>query len=231
MESVGNSPQGHRTLTPESPILPADPPKAVPGTPRWIPIVLAVSLVLIGALAYGHYTKRQQLLKNASDTQQQNQALVGELDKTNSRVADLRGQLQVTLDKLGMTQQDLAHARQLAQEIREQQKTSDESLRSQIGQVQQETTDKIGVVSSALTHTQSDVAATKTDLETPRRICNTQWTIWFDCPQPRRGGGVEATGGTQYLRVQSAKTKTSPARGADSSGGEKTRSEAPPIHH
>jgi predicted nucleic acid-binding Zn-ribbon protein len=136
----------------------------VSGTPRWIPITLVAAFILIGALAYGHYNDRQQMVKNSSDAQQQNQVLAAELDKTNSRIASLQGQLQVTLDKLGMTQQDLAHARQLAQEIGQQQKTSDARLRSQIGQVQQETTAKIGAVSSALTGTQTDVAATKKDL-------------------------------------------------------------------
>jgi septal ring factor EnvC (AmiA/AmiB activator) len=136
----------------------------VSGTPRWIPITLVAAFILIGALAYGHYTDRQQMVKNSNDAQQQNQVLAAELDKTNSRIASLQGQLQVTLDKLGMTQQDLAHARQLAQEIGQQQKTSDARLRSQIGQVQQETTAKIGAVSSALTGTQTDVAATKKDL-------------------------------------------------------------------
>jgi septal ring factor EnvC (AmiA/AmiB activator) len=136
----------------------------VSGTPRWIPITLVAAFLLIGALAYAHYSDRQQLVKNSNDAQQQNQAIQAELDKTNSRIADLRGQLQVTLQKLGMTQQDLAHARQLAQDIRQQQKTSDERLSNQIGQVQQEDTAKIGAVSSALTGTQTDVAATKKDL-------------------------------------------------------------------
>jgi predicted outer membrane lipoprotein len=153
------------TPGPPVPTPPAEPIVEASGTPRWIPITLAAAFILIGALAYGHYTDRQQLVKNSNDAQQQNQALAAELDKTNSRIASLQGQLQVTLEKLGMTQQDLAHARQLAQEISQQQKTSDARLRSQIGQVQQETTEKIGAVSSALTGTQTDVAATKKDLE------------------------------------------------------------------
>lgn len=152
------------TPGPSIPPPPVEQEVVVSGTPRWIPITLVAAFILIGALAYGHYTDRQQMVKNSNDAQQQNQVLAAELDKTNSRIASLQGQLQVTLDKLGMTQQDLAHARQLAQEIGQQQKTSDARLRSQIGQVQQETTAKIGAVSSALTGTQTDVAATKKDL-------------------------------------------------------------------
>ena len=152
------------SITPGPPIPAEEPRVEVSGTPRWIPITLVAAFLLIGALAYAHYSDRQQLVKNSNDAQQQNQAIQAELDKTNSRIADLRGQLQVTLQKLGMTQQDLAHARQLAQDIRQQQKTSDERLSNQIGQVQQEDTAKIGAVSSALTGTQTDVAATKKDL-------------------------------------------------------------------
>lgn len=144
------------------------PPEVVSGTPRWIPITVVAAFVLIGVVAYAGYAEQQELKKTFSDVQQQNQILAAQLDKVNSRLADLRGEIQVTSQKLGMTQQDLAHARQLAQDIRQQQKTSDERLQSKIGQVQQvqqEATAKIGAVSTALTGTQSDVAATKKELE------------------------------------------------------------------
>jgi hypothetical protein len=157
------------SITP-GPSIPSEPPppEVVSGTPRWIPITVVAAFVLIGVVAYAGYAEQQGLKKNFSDAQQQNQVLAAELDKVNSRLADLRGEIQVTSQKLGMTQQDLAHARQLAQDIRQQQKTSDERLQSKIGQVQQvqqDATAKIGAVSSALTGTQNDVAATKKDLE------------------------------------------------------------------
>ena len=67
-----------------------------------------------------------------------------QIDQTNSRVADLKGQLEVTTQKLGFTQAELAQARALAQNIRESQKESDDKLTAQIGQVKQDADTKIG---------------------------------------------------------------------------------------
>ncbi len=61
-----------------------------------------------------------------------------ELEQTNSRVALLRAQLDVTTQKLGLTQAELARARTMAQQIQQDQQSSDAKLVAQIGQVQQE---------------------------------------------------------------------------------------------
>jgi hypothetical protein len=73
--------------------------------------------------------------------------------------------LEVTTQKLGLTQDELARARGLAQSIKKDQQQSDEQLRQQIGAVQADATTKIGQVTTQLNGTQSDVAATKADLE------------------------------------------------------------------
>jgi hypothetical protein len=73
--------------------------------------------------------------------------------------------LEVTSQKLGLTQDELARARSLAQTIRKDQQTSDAQLRQQIGAVQADTTTKFGQVDTELTGTKSDVASTKADLE------------------------------------------------------------------
>jgi len=91
--------------------------------------------------------------------------LAGELDKTNSRIADLKGQLEVTSQKLGLTQDELARARGLAQTIKKDQQQSDAQLRQQIGAVQADTTNKFGEVTTEINGTKSDVQATKADLE------------------------------------------------------------------
>jgi len=156
------------SITPGNPTPPEQVVVTPSGTPRWIPIVFVAVFVLIGALVYIGYGQHMEFRKSLSDAQQQNQVLTAELDKTNSRVADLAGQLDVTSQKLGVTQQDLARARDLAQNLKDQQKTSDAQLRRKIGEVQQDTSTKIGQVSSQLATTQSDVAATKSDLETTK---------------------------------------------------------------
>jgi septal ring factor EnvC (AmiA/AmiB activator) len=134
-------------------------------TPRWILIALVVAFALVGYLLYANHTARQDMDRGLMQANQKAEALSAQLDKTNSRLADLKGQLEVTSQKLGLTQDELARARSLAQTIRKEQKTSDEQLRTQIGQVKQETTSKIGEVSTELSGTKTDVEATKKDLE------------------------------------------------------------------
>jgi hypothetical protein len=73
--------------------------------------------------------------------------------------------LEVTTQKLGFTQAELAQARALAQNIRQSQKDSDDKLTAQIGQVKQDTDAKIGQVSTDLTGAKGDINATKEDLE------------------------------------------------------------------
>src|ERR1700722_16493414 len=136
--------------------------------PRWVILLFVIAFAFSGYLLYANYQDRQATAKNMTEANTKTQALAAELDKTNSRIADLKGQLDVTSQKLGLTQDELARARGLAQNIKKQQEASDTQLRQQIGQVQQDATTKIGAVSTQLTGTQSDVAATKADLESTK---------------------------------------------------------------
>jgi chromosome segregation ATPase len=133
--------------------------------PRWVTILFVVAFVLVGYLLYATYAERQALNKNQEDANRKTQAMAAELDKTNSRIADLKGQLDVTSQKLGLTEDELARARGLAQTVRTDQQKSDLQLRQQIGAVQADTTTKFGQVNTQLTGTQNDLNATKADLE------------------------------------------------------------------
>src|SRR5207245_3865620 len=86
-------------------------------------------------------------------------------DQANARLEEMKGQLDVTSQKLGLTQEELARARSLTQTIRKEQKTSDERLVAQIGQVKQESETKIGQVSTELGGAKTDIESTKKDLE------------------------------------------------------------------
>jgi predicted nucleic acid-binding Zn-ribbon protein len=133
--------------------------------PRWVVLLFAVAFVLVGYLLYASVSENQALHKGLSDADRKTQALAAQLDKTNSRIADLKGQLDVTSQKLGLTQDELARARGLAQSIKKEQQKSDETLRQEIGQVQADTSTKFGQVATEISGTKSDVAATKADLE------------------------------------------------------------------
>jgi hypothetical protein len=134
-------------------------------TPRWVILLFGIAFVLVAYLLYASYADREALRKAADDNNKKAAALGAELDKTNSRIADLKGQLDVTSQKLGLTQDELARARSLAQNIRKDQQQSDQQLRQQIGAVQQDTSTKFGEVATEISGTKTDVAATKADLE------------------------------------------------------------------
>ena len=133
--------------------------------PRWVTLLFVVAFVLVAYLLYAGYADRQAAHKGLDDAERKTQALAAALDKTNSRIADLKGQLDVTSQKLGLTQDELAQARSLAQNIKKDQQKSDANLRSEIAGVQADTSTKIGEVSTQLSGTKSEADATKADLE------------------------------------------------------------------
>lgn len=164
-------------------ITPNIPPNAPPSnegyvfeqapTPRWIPLVVIVLFLGIGALVYVGYNSRVQLQYALSQSNSHADVLSKELERTNSRIAMLRGQVDVTSQKLGLTQAELARARTLAQQIEQEQQESDAKLMAQIGQVQKESDAKFGQVSSDLTGAKSDIAATKKDLDETKKSLTT----------------------------------------------------------
>jgi hypothetical protein len=132
--------------------------------PRWIYAVLIALALLVGYLFYAGYTERDKLQASLTAATNQEQVLSAEIDQSNSRVADMRAKLEVTSQKLGLTQDELARARTLAESIRQEQKDSDAQLVAQIGQVQQNADQKIGAVSTDLSGTKTDLAGTKQEL-------------------------------------------------------------------
>ena len=134
-------------------------------TPRWIMVVFVLAFAGIGYLLYAGNAAKSKLETDLAQAKSREDILSVQIDQTNSRVADLKGQLEVTTQKLGFTQAELAQARALAQNIRQTQKDSDEKLTAQIGQVKQDTDAKIGAVSTDLTGAKGDISATKQDLE------------------------------------------------------------------
>ncbi len=134
-------------------------------TPRWIIVVFVAAFALIGYLLYAGSDTRTRLEADLKQANSKTDVLAAQIDQVNSRVADLKGQLEVTTQKLGFTQAELTQARTLAQNIRESQKESDAKLTAQIGQVKQDTDTKIGAVSTDLSGAKGDITATKADLE------------------------------------------------------------------
>jgi multidrug efflux pump subunit AcrA (membrane-fusion protein) len=138
------------------------------GTPRWIAVLFGVLIVAVLALAYMGHSAQSQLQADLAKAQDQNKLLIAQLDQANSRLADLKGNIEVTQQKVGMTQAELAKARSRAESIRNDQIASDQKLASQLTAVQKESEEKISAVSTDLGGAKKDIESTKTDLETTK---------------------------------------------------------------
>jgi chromosome segregation ATPase len=135
------------------------------GTPRWIILVLAVLVVGMAYLIYAETASRKSLEAAVASANQRADLLAGKIEQADSRLADLKGQLDVTSQKLGLTEAELARARQIAKGVKDQQAESEKELTAKIGEVQQASDAKLSAVSADVTGTKSDLAATKKDLE------------------------------------------------------------------
>jgi chromosome segregation ATPase len=146
-------------------------PESYPYTPRWVMIAFVVVLALIGYLVYALVQQKKQSAQSSDVAAKRAAALGAELDRTNTAIADLRTQLQVTDQKLGLTEDELASARSMAVSVRKDEKkqqVASDALRQQIGQVQQQASTQYGQFNDELNGTKNDVAAERKDLDDAR---------------------------------------------------------------
>ncbi|MEQ1473713.1 MAG: hypothetical protein ABLQ96_07815 [Candidatus Acidiferrum sp.] len=136
-----------------------------PGTPRWIAVLFVVLFAGLAVLAYVGHSQQARLEQDLIKQQDQNKVMSAQLEQANSRLADLKGHLEVTEQKVGMTQSELAQARSRSESIRKDQVAADQKLTAQLSQVKQESEEKIGAVATDVTGAKKDIESTKTDLE------------------------------------------------------------------
>jgi cell division protein FtsB len=136
-----------------------------PGTPRWIAVLFVVLFAGLAVLAYVGHSQQSRLEQDLSHQQEQNKVLSAQLEQANSRLADLKGHLEVTEQKVGMTRSELAQARSRSESIRKEQQASDQKLSTELSQVKQESDQKILSVATEVGGAKKDIESTKTDLE------------------------------------------------------------------
>ena len=135
------------------------------GTPRWIAVLFGLLFAAVAVLGYmGHQTETK-LETDLSKQEDQNKVISAQLEQANTRLADLKGHLDVTEQKIGMTRAELAQASSRAETIRKNQIESDKKLTTELTQVQKDSEEKIGAVATDVTGAKKDIEATKTDLE------------------------------------------------------------------
>ena len=138
---------------------------ATTGTPRWIAVVFIALFLALAGLGYAGYSVHTRLESNLNKAQDQNKLLSAELDQANSRLADLKGHIDVTEQKMHMTQAELANARSRAETIRKDQQASDQKLAEQLNAATKESNEKINAVATEVGGAKKDIEATRSDLE------------------------------------------------------------------
>ncbi len=134
-------------------------------TPRWIAILFAVLILGVGWLAYAGHSSRKDLEARLDEANKNAALLSKQLEMANGEISELKGQFQVTSEKLGVTQGELDRARQLAAVIRKEQRENDKEILAKLGAVEQDSNTKLGRVSSDVAGAKSDIEATRKDLE------------------------------------------------------------------
>jgi cell division protein FtsB len=135
------------------------------GTPRWIAVLFGVLFVALAAMGFFGYTAQSRMSQDLAKTEDANKQLLQRLDQANASLADLKGHLEVTEEKLGLTTAELAKAKSRAESIRKEQVAADQKLTSQLAQAQKENEEKLGVVSTDLGGAKKDIETTRNDLE------------------------------------------------------------------
>jgi septal ring factor EnvC (AmiA/AmiB activator) len=135
------------------------------GTPRWITVLFAILIAGVAVLAYAGHSVQTRLEQELSKADEQSKILTAQLEQANTRIADLKGQVEVTSQKVGMTQAELAEARSRAESIRKQQVASDQKLSEEITASQKESEEKIGAVATDVSGAKKDIESTRTDLD------------------------------------------------------------------
>lgn len=135
------------------------------GTPRWIVALFVILFIAVGALGFLGYSGITRLEQNLSKEQDQSKVLTAQLEQANARLADLKGHIEVTEQKMGMTVAELAQAKSRAESIRKEQMESDQKLTAQLSQVKKESQEQIGAVATEVGGARKDIEATKSDLE------------------------------------------------------------------
>ncbi len=135
------------------------------GTPRWIAVLFGVLFVALAAMGFFGYTSQSRMSQELAKAEDQNKTLSLQLAQANSSLADLKGHVEVTEEKMHLTQSELAQARSRAESIRKEQQATAQKFNAQLSEAQKDTEQKFGVVTTDLGGAKKDIETTRNDLE------------------------------------------------------------------
>ncbi len=160
---------------PTGSIFPEQPeqPEAPEAPRNWFPTIVIAALVALGIvnifLLYELSATRASLEQQVTELKEQSNVLARR-QETNIQASDerhneLRGEVLMAREKLGVTRRDLRRARELAQALGEEQKQASAQIVQQVSSLRQESTAKLGALTGNVTINKDDIATTRKDLE------------------------------------------------------------------
>lgn len=132
-----------------------------PAIPGWVVVAFVVLALLLGYVAYAQWSTGRQLTGQLQQANDKLSKLEARAETLEDNYADLKGALDVTSEKLGLTQSELARARSLAAQLKEEQKKTAAELGGQLQQQQQ----ALGSLTGEVTTVKTDVATTRQELQ------------------------------------------------------------------
>src|SRR5260370_22379320 len=102
------------------------------GTPRWIAVLFGLVIAGLAVLGYAYYSTQTHIGQDLTKQQEQNKILSAQLDQANSRIADLKSQVEITAQRMGLTQSEIAQAKSRAESIRKEQQAADQKFTTQM---------------------------------------------------------------------------------------------------
>ncbi|HET7215347.1 MAG TPA: hypothetical protein VFL79_17290 [Terriglobia bacterium] len=153
----------------QAPPQPAGPPPAQPMSKLLI-AVLVLLVILGGVNLYLALSQRSQFGKALATDANHLAVLTQRMDQSDDHYAQLKGEFDVTSQKLGMTQAELARARQLTASIQKQQRAAVNQLNTAIAEkasaqdlnkFQTDANSKFGNLSGDIAGNKKDLEATK----------------------------------------------------------------------
>ena len=168
---------------PTGSIFPEEPqqPEAPEAPRNWFPTIVIAALVALGIvnifLLYELSATRASLEQQVTELKEQSNVLARR-QETNIQASDerhneLRGEVLMAREKLGVTRRDLRRARELAQALGEEQKQASAQIVQQVSNLREESTVKLGALTGNVTTNKDDIATTRKDLEETKLLLTT----------------------------------------------------------
>lgn len=150
------------STTPQEPIEAPEHSTSGNGNFRWLVVVVVVLGLAMGYIAYAQYQIRTEMRGQFQTANTKLTRLDARAATMEDNYATLKAVQDETVDKLGLTQQQVARARQAARQIKEEQQRAAAELATQLEQQQ----NQLGSLTGEVTEVKGTVAETQETLET-----------------------------------------------------------------